>query len=123
MENSKDCLMIGEGVSITGTISLAGAIYVYGNVNGEIVAREIYVGSGGKVTGEVKVELADIRGEVANSIQAKETLIVRSTGKVSGIISYQSIEIENGGMVDGTIEKVSTGKVLNMPVAALSESR
>jgi cytoskeletal protein CcmA (bactofilin family) len=123
MENSKDCLMIGEGVSIAGTISLAGAIYVYGNVNGEIVAREIYVGPGGKVTGEVKVELADIRGEVANSIQAKETLIVRSTGKVSGIISYQSIEIENGGMVDGTIEKVSTGKVLNMPVTALSESR
>ena len=123
MEDRKDCLLIGEGVSVTGNISLPGTVYVYGDVNGEITAREIHVGVGGKVTGDVRVDLADIKGEVMNSIQVKETLIVRATGKISGIISYQSLEIEHGGMIDGKIEKVPTGKVLSMPVAATAESR
>ena len=123
MEDKKDCLLIGEGVSVTGNISLPGSVYVYGDVNGEITAHEIHVGVGGKVTGDVRVDLADIRGEVINSIQVKETLIVRATGKISGVISYQSLEIEHGGMIDGKIEKVPTGKVLNMPAAATAESR
>ena len=123
MEDKKDCLLIGEGVSVTGNISLPGTVYVYGDVNGEITAREIHVGVGGKVIGDVRVDLADIKGEVMNSIQVKETLIVRATGKISGIISYQSLEIEHGGMIDGKIEKVPTGKVLNMPSAATAESR
>jgi len=110
MEDKKDCLLIGEGVSITGNISLPGTIYVYGDVNGEITAREIHVGESGKVTGNVKVDLADVKGEIVNSIQVKEVLVVRSTGRISGNISYKSLEIEHGGVIDGKIEKVAAGQ-------------
>lgn len=122
MEDKKGCLLIGEGVKVTGNISLPGTVYVYGEVNGEVCSHEIYVGETGKVTGDVKVDLADIRGEVVNSIQAKESLILRATGKISGAISYQSLEIEHGGMLDGKIEKVASGKVLTMPAVANAES-
>lgn len=118
MEDKKDCLLIGEGVSVTGNISLPGTVYVYGDVNGEITAREIHVGESGKVTGDVKVDLADIKGEVVNSIQVKETLVVRSTGRISGVISYKSLEIEHGGMIDGKIEKVSSGKEFVAPATS-----
>lgn len=117
MEDKKDCLLIGEGVSITGNISLQGTIYVYGDVNGEIIAREIHVGESGKVTGNVKVDLADVKGEIVNSIQVKEVLVVRSTGRISGNISYKSLEIEHGGVIDGKIEKVAPGQEYT-PVAA-----
>lgn len=117
MENIKDSLLVGEGVSITGNITLQGAIHVYGNVSGEISAHEIFIGQTGKVNGEVKVNLADIKGEVTNSIQVKETLIVRATGKISGTISYQSLEIEHGGVIDGKVEKNTTAKAVAAPLA------
>jgi len=107
MENKKDCLLIGEGVSITGKITLPGTIYVYGDLNGEITASEIQVGQNGKVTGDVKVDIADIKGEVVNSIQVKDTLIVRSTGKISGLINYKTLEIEHGGVIDGKVVNVA----------------
>ncbi len=123
MEDKKGCLLIGEGVVVTGNISLPGAVYVYGEVSGEISSHEIFVGETGKVTGDVRVDHADIKGQIVNSIQVKETLILRSTGKISGVINYQSLEIEHGGMIDGKIEKVPSGKVLSMPTAAVAESK
>jgi len=122
MENIKDNLLIGEGVHITGNISMQGAIHVYGNLSGEIIAQEIHIGNTGKVNGEIRVSFADIRGEVTNSIHVKETLIVRSTGKISGTITYQSLEIEHGGIIDGNIEKNSSVKVISIPQADDSKS-
>lgn len=108
MENKKDSLLVGENVNITGNITVLGDVHIYGNVNGEITAQEIHIGETGKVNGEIKVSLADIRGEVSNSVHVKETLIIRSTGKISGTISYQSLEIEQGGIIEGKVEKNST---------------
>ncbi|QVL45084.1 MAG: polymer-forming cytoskeletal protein [Methylophilaceae bacterium] len=105
MENIKDSLLLGDGVNITGNISVQGVVHVHGNVNGEIIANEIYIGETGKVHGEIKVNIADIKGEVTNSIEVRDTLIVRSTGKISGTTSYQSLEIELGGIIDGNIVK------------------
>jgi cytoskeletal protein CcmA (bactofilin family) len=122
MENIKDNLLIGEGVNITGNISVQGAIHVYGNLSGEIVAQEIFIGATGKVNGEIKVSFADVRGEITNSIHVKETLIVRSTGKISGTITYQSLEIEHGGIIDGKIEKNSHVKVVALPQVDDSKS-
>lgn len=110
MENKKDCLLVGEGVNITGNITVQGSVHIYGNVNGEITAHEIFIGETGKVNGEVRVNLADIKGEINNSTQVKDALIVRSTGKISGNISYQSLEIEHGGVIDGKIEKNTNNK-------------
>jgi len=111
MENKKDCLLVGEGVSITGSIAVQGAVHVYGSIKGEVSAESLYVGETGKLDGEVKVSLADIKGEVTNSIQVKETLIVRATGKISGSISYQSIEIEHGGMIDGKVDRNTAANI------------
>ena len=122
MENKKDSLMIGEGVSLTGTIKLSGTVYVYGDINGEITAREIHVGPTGKINGVIQVDVADIQGETNNSIHVRDTLVIRSTGKVLGSISYQSIEIENGGLIDGKIEKIASGKILNMPQNVAAEN-
>ena len=108
MEDKKDCLIIGEGVRVTGNVSLSGTVYVFGDVSGEIVARELHVGSTGKVTGNVQVDSAEIKGQVLNTIRVKDTLIVRASGKVSGEIAYQSLEIEHGGMIDGKIEKIES---------------
>jgi cytoskeletal protein CcmA (bactofilin family) len=121
MENVKDDLMIGEGVSVTGSIFLLGTLYVYGGINGEVVANKIHVGKTGVVNGDVKVHNADISGDVNNGIQVKGNLIIRATGKVLGAISYQSIEIESGGMVNGILDQTSTELTLSVPLAGSAE--
>lgn len=108
MEDKKDCLIIGEGVSVTGNVALSGTVYVFGDVSGEIIARELHVGSSGKVIGNVKVDSAEIEGQVLNTIRVKDTLIVRASGKISGVIAYKSLEIEHGGIIDGKIEKIES---------------
>lgn len=105
MENIKDTLLVGENVNLTGNITVLGAVHIYGSVNGEISAQEIYIGETGKVNGEIKVNLADVKGELSHAVHVKETLIIRSTGKVSGTITYQSLEIEHGGIIEGKIDK------------------
>jgi cytoskeletal protein CcmA (bactofilin family) len=108
MEDKEGCVLIGKGVSITGNITLSGTIHIYGDVNGEVVAQEIHVGDTGKINGDIKSEVADIRGEVMNAVEVRKALMIRSTGKVAGKVLYQSIEIENGGIVDGQLEKISS---------------
>ncbi len=108
MEDKEGNVLIGKGVTIAGNITLGGSIYVYGDVSGEVVAQEIHVGEGGKVTGDIKVDVADVRGEVSNSLEVKKSIVVRSTGKITGKLIYQSLEIETGGVIDGQIEKTKS---------------
>ena len=115
MDNKEGCVLIGSGVSITGNVTLTGAIHIYGDVNGEVTAQEIHVGEGGKVNGAIKAEVADIRGEVTNSIEVGKSLVIRSTGKITGKVLYQSLEIETGGVIDGQIEKITSKKEIVLP--------
>lgn len=106
MEDKEGTILIGKGTSVKGVIQATGAVHVYGEVDGEITAQEIIVGISGKVSGVVKVDVADIQGVVINLLEVKKTLVVRSNGKISGSISYQSLEIESGGLIEGKVEKL-----------------
>ena len=108
IEDKEGNVLIGRGVTITGNLTLTGSIYVYGDVNGEVVAQEVHVGESGKVSGDIKADVADIRGEVKNSIEIKKSIVVRSTGRIVGKLIYQSLEIEIGGVIDGQIEKAKS---------------
>jgi cytoskeletal protein CcmA (bactofilin family) len=101
--DNKGCLNVGEGVSISGTIRLPGTIKVNGSIDGTIEAKEIYVGVSGRVTGQVTVDVADIHGEVRESIEVRERATIRSTGRMEGNLTYRSIAIEHGGVVEGKI--------------------
>jgi len=112
--------MVGRGVTINGSIKLSGKIHIFGEVNGEIEAQELHVGESGKVTGEIKTDVADIRGEINNTLEVTKTLVIRNTGKVIGTVRYESIEVENGGSIDGQIEKIAPKKSVVPPPTALS---
>ena len=100
-KETKGCLFVGEGVRISGDISLPGAIFVDGVVDGTIEARELFVGASGCVTGSAKVAKADIRGVMGQRLEAAEHVTLRSTGRLEGKIVYRSIDIERGGIVQG----------------------
>jgi cytoskeletal protein CcmA (bactofilin family) len=123
--NEAGCIVIGEGVTVSGKFVVPGRAVINGSLDGELQADEILVGAQGKLVGNIKVRKADIFGEVHDSLLATEHLIIRSTGSVNGNASYGEIEIERGGLVQGAIvptkaaaTPAATLKPLELPIVS-----
>ena len=97
------CIVVGEGVTVTGEFSVPGRAVVNGSITGDLQADELLVGENGKVVGSVKVRKADIHGETHEKLLASELLIIRTAGRVHGEVSFGGIEIERGGSMNGTL--------------------
>ena len=94
-------IVIGEGVQAKGTFRVPGRAIINGSVEGELIAKDIFVGPTGKAVGKFKAEVADVRGEMHDTIVTTQSLLIRSTGQVSGAIFYRELEIEKGGEIEG----------------------
>jgi cytoskeletal protein CcmA (bactofilin family) len=97
------CFTVGEGVSVKGNFSVPERAVISGTLEGEITAREVWVGTSGKITGTVTAEVVDVRGEVNDSLTASTALILRASGRVKGAIRYAELEIEKGAQLRGTL--------------------
>ena len=101
--NEAGCIVIGEGVTVSGKFVVPGRAVINGSMEGELQADELLVGAQGKIVGNVKDRKADVFGEMHDTLLASEHLIIRSTGRVNGNASYGEIEIERGGLVQGAV--------------------
>jgi len=63
--------------------------------------------------GHVSTENADVHGRFEGDLVVRKRLLVRSTGHVSGTITYGEIEIERGGKLSGAIHAYGQGAVSN----------
>jgi len=99
-ENSGN-ITIGNDVSIKGVLVVPNRAIVNGHIDGEITAKELVVGQTGRIVGNAKTDRADIHGEVNQTLVVNQSLILRSTGKVVGVVHYSELEIEKGGLVEG----------------------
>jgi cytoskeletal protein CcmA (bactofilin family) len=115
-DQNKGSIIIGEGVVVSGSFTVPGKAVINGSLEGELRADDLLVGAKGRLVGNVRVRKADIYGETHDTLLASEHLLIRSTGKVTGKASYGQIEIERGGLVQGSI--VPEGQSTEARVAA-----
>jgi len=95
-------LYIGEGVTIKGEISVPDTLVVCGSVEGDVSVGNLVVGETGAIKGRITVaENAEISGKVYEKLEVKCLLILRSTGRVDGNISYGLLQIEQGASIAG----------------------
>ena len=105
--NQQGCLFVGEGVVLKGNFEVPDIASISGAVEGEITAKQVIIEATGVVRGKLSGESVDIRGEVNEYISSTRSLIIRSTGKVSGSINYSEIEIEKGGHLHGELHNLN----------------
>lgn len=106
-EDTKDkSIFIGNGVTFKGSINAPNQAIISGTVEGELVAKDVLIGASGVVTGTTDADFIDVKGELNEDITSKNVLIVRSTGKVTGDVTYGEIEIERGGQIKGSMTQV-----------------
>jgi len=98
--------LIGTGSTITGDIHFTGGLRVDGCVKGNIKAvgdkpGTLVLSEMAKVEGEIDVGHVVINGTVAGPVRAKEYLELLPKARVTGDVSYKTIEIHVGAIVMG----------------------
>ena len=115
-------LIVGREIRLSGEITSCDKLVVEGQVEASLSdARVIEVAPTGYFKGDAQVDEADISGRYEGELTAKDKLIVRSSGRISGSIRYGRIVIESGGEISGDMRSLSTAEG-DAPKDAAAES-
>ena len=98
--------LIGAGTTIEGDITFTGGLRIDGNIKGNVKALgskpgTLVVSELAKVEGEIDVAHVVINGTVAGPVRASEYVELLPKARVTGNVSYKSIEIHGGAIVMG----------------------
>jgi cytoskeletal protein CcmA (bactofilin family) len=97
-------LIVGRNVSVSGEIKFCDRLVVAGNVEASLhECRELEISNQGVFRGNAAVAVAEIRGRFEGDLVVRKHLVIRSTGRISGSITYGEIEIESGAEVAGIL--------------------
>jgi len=98
-------LVVGRDIRLTGDITACDKLVVEGHIEVSLPgARVIEVSQTGYFKGNADVEEADISGHFEGELIARDRLVVRSGGRISGTIRYGRIVIESGGEISGDMQ-------------------
>ena len=100
--------LIGAGTTIEGDILFTGGLRIDGNVKGNVKALgnkpgTLVVSELAKVEGEIDVSHVVVNGTVAGPVHASEYVELLPKARVTGNVSYKSIEIHVGAIVMGQL--------------------
>jgi cytoskeletal protein CcmA (bactofilin family) len=97
-------LIVGKGMVVAGEINDCDCLIVEGEVDAEVSCKELKIALGGLFTGKANVINAEVIGRFDGALKVTQRLAVRESGRVSGEVRYQQVEIERGGQISGHIE-------------------
>jgi cytoskeletal protein CcmA (bactofilin family) len=98
--------IIGEHLSIEGTIRASEDVVIEGNIKGtiEIKGHQLTVGSKGKVEADVEADSVVIGGRMIGNVTAKNKVQVTKNADFSGQIKAKRIAVEDGAFVKASIK-------------------
>lgn len=112
-KGAEGTLFIGSGVALRGDVEVPGAASIDGKFEGTLKAKNLIVGQSGYVSGQISVETAEIKGAVEDNLTVRNKLTLRSSGILTGTISYARIMVEEGGSISGSIEVLEQPKIVS----------
>jgi cytoskeletal protein CcmA (bactofilin family) len=122
--------LIGAGTVIEGNISFSGGLRIDGYVKGNVKATgtkpgTLVLSELAKIEGEIDVAHVVVNGTVAGPVRATEYVELLPKARVTGDVSYKSIEIHVGAIVMGQMRYEGGAKSDNVvelkPVAGSSD--
>lgn len=121
--NPSGSLLVGEGVYMKGSMHVPGTASIDGKLEGQLSADTVFIQPNGSMDGVTTANHVRVAGALTNTTVANRTLIVESSGLISGSITYQELEIKKGGSLQGGIYKVGQQAVPQKPVAAAAPAQ
>jgi len=96
--------IIATGMRITGDVETTGTLKIDGRIDGSVTgARQLLLGRGGAIHGNVHAGEVVIGGVVDGAITADERLELQGTAVVNGDIDTKSILVLEGARINGGV--------------------
>jgi cytoskeletal protein CcmA (bactofilin family) len=111
--------VISRALKITGQLESSEDIQIEGEVNGDVRAATVRVGSGAKVNGTVSGDEVELSGAIDGKIEARK-VVLTSSAHMTGDVVHQDISIQSGAYVAGML-KPEFGKTNVQPLKAKAE--
>ncbi len=100
-------LVIGQGITMSGEIESCDHLVVEGTVEAALKGASVLeIAETGMFYGTVEISEATIAGKFEGEITVNGRLTVRSTGSITGALSYKELAVEAGATIDGKINPV-----------------
>jgi cytoskeletal protein CcmA (bactofilin family) len=110
--------MLGEGVSVEGTLVFTQTFRVDGEFKGKILRSDrLVVGEKGRVSGEVEVNSLVVYGKVEGAVRVKNSLEVHPSGRMKGDLEMTApaLTVMEGGFIEGTVKLAGAAKPQAVP--------
>lgn len=96
--------IIAAGMRITGDVETTGTLKIDGRIDGSVTgARQLLLGRGGAIHGNVHAGEVVIGGVVDGAVTADERLELQGTAVVNGDIDTRSILVLEGARINGSV--------------------
>lgn len=89
-----------------GSMHVPGVASIDGKLEGELTADTVFIQPNGSMNGRTTASHVKVAGSVTDTTIANKTLVIESSGLISGDITYAELEIKKGGSLQGAISKV-----------------
>jgi len=108
--------LIGAGTTIHGDINFTGGLRIDGTIKGNIKAvgdkpGTLVLSELAKIEGEIEVGHVVVNGTVAGPVRASEYLELMPKARVTGDVTYKTIEIHVGAIVMGRMVHIGESRV------------
>ena len=89
---------------VVGDCDTTDTIRIEGHIEGSVRAQKaVVIGKAGRVNGDIHTEDAVIGGAVQGSLIVESRLELQATCQIDGEISAARLQLEEGGVINGTI--------------------
>lgn len=100
--------ILGENCRLNGNIQTAAKVILCGNFEGTIICNTLETGVDSKVSAKLIAGDVVISGFFEGEICCHNALTVTRTGRVFGKVSYGTLTVESGGIIEGNTSKLDS---------------
>ena len=106
MSERSGVMVIGDDARFVGQIRASRHVEINGEVDGGIVSQTLVVSEGGKFDGTLRVDTAEVHGQLRGELYVRNLLNIGQTGDVEGNVRYGQLAMAEGGVLVAELRNV-----------------
>jgi cytoskeletal protein CcmA (bactofilin family) len=97
---------IGQSIVFKGELTGDEDLEIEGQVDGliQLANHQLTIGANGRLKAEVRAKSIVVIGQVTGNLSASERIEIQATGVVTGDVSSPRLNVQEGAMINGTID-------------------
>lgn len=115
--------LISEGCIFDGNLKAPAYVRIDGQITGDVFVDEgLIIGEKGSIHGNIITKEMVVYGEVNGNVQVT-SLEIKASGKITGEIRTQILQVENGAIYNGSLSMTQNNKLAQSNKSSKHEQR